>query len=444
MAMRMAVHEHDKHELVLVDGEGQIVSVGRAIARRLRDRSGTYRLLPGPDGLLLFRREAASGGGAKVILSGEIGGPLGAVEMLQVIASTHLKGELVVVTGDVQRSIFLESGIVRMATSTEPSERLGEILSRFGVVGAEEIQKAMLDVGPEQRLGQILVDRGFLKQTDLYHYLQKQVEEIVYATTLVGSGVFMLLEGFASERWPAQVHLPAQAVLMESVRRMDELAYFRQRIPSSRVIPRAKTDGRAEGMDPEDRAFLALCDGTRTLEEVARLSALGEFEATKRLFHLLQKGAAETGGAPADEGERVGKLVDGFNDILAEILATAAATGRAEETREFLSTFLSGWGSYRELYEGAGPSEAGRFDRDRILGNLAAAQVSSRLEYLYQAFNEYLCFALFAAGSVLRRDEEKKLSKRIEDLLAQIRANQIDPSERRSDPGAEAKRPSGP
>lgn len=419
----MAVLEHDKHELVLVDGEGQIVSVGRAVARRLRDRSGTYRLLPGPEGLLLLRREGASSNGAKVILSGELGGPLGAVEMVQVIAATHLKGELVVVTGDVQRSIFLEAGVVRMATSTEPAERLGEILSRFGVVKPEDIQKAMLDVGPEQRLGQVLVDKGFLTQTDLYHYLQKQVEEIVYATTLVTSGVFMLLEGFASERWPAQVHLPAQGLLMESVRRMDELAYFRQRIPSGHVIARAKVDGRAEGFEPEDRAFLALCDGSRTLDEVARLSALGEFEATRRLFYLLQKGAAELGPAMADEGERVGKIVDGFNDILAEILSTAASTGRAEETREFLSTFLSGWGSYRELYEGAGPGESGRFDRDRILANLAAAQVSSRLDYLYQAFNEYLCFALFAAGSVLRRDEEKKLSKRIEDLLAQIRAS---------------------
>lgn len=418
----MAVLEHDKHELVLVDGEGQVVSVGRAVSRRLRDRAGTYRLLPGPDGLLLLRREGAAGGGARVVLSGELGGALGAVEMLQVIASTHLKGELVVVTGDVQRSLFLEGGIVRMATSTEPAERLGEILSRFGVVSSEEIQKAMLDVGPEQRLGQILVDRGFLTQTDLYHYLQKQVEEIVYATTLVSGGVFMLLQGFASERWPAQVHLPAQALLMESVRRMDELAYFRQKIPSVKVIPRAKSDGRAQGFEPEDRAFLALCDGTRTLDDVARLSALGEFEATKRLFHLLKEGAAELGGAPADEGERIGKLVDGFNDILAEILSTAAATGRAQETREFLSTFLSGWGSYRELYDGAGPSESGRFDRDRILANLRSAQVSSKLDYLYQAFNEYLCFALFAAGSVLRRDEEKKLSKRIEDLLAEIRS----------------------
>ena len=74
------------------------------------------------------------------------------------------------------------------------------------------------------------------------------------------------------------------------------------------------------------------------------------------------------------------------------------------------------------LYEGAGPSESGRFDSYRILGNLEGVRVSSKREYLYHAFNEYLCFALFAAGSVLRRDEEKKLSKRIEDLLGQIRA----------------------
>ena len=418
----MAVEEHDRHEIVLVDGEGQIVSVGRAVARRLRDRAGAYRLLPGPDGLVLLKREGAGESTSRVVLSGELGGALGAVEMIQAVASIHQKGELVVVTGEVRRSLFVEAGVVRMATSTEPSERLGELLVRCDVLSAEDLGKAMRDVGPEQRLGQVLVERGFLTQPDLYHWLQRQVEEIVYATTMVPGGTFLLIEGFASERWPAQVHLPAQALLMEGVRRMDELAYFRQRIPSVQAIPRPKDGIGLEGLEEDDREFLSLCDGARTLAEIARISALGEFEATKRLFHLMQRGAAEIGGGGTDETEHVGKLVDGFNDILAEILSTAAATGRAEETREFLSTFLSGWGSYRELYEGAGPSDAGRFDRDRILANLGSAQVSSRRDYLYQAFNEYLCFALFAAGSVLRRDEEKKLSKRIEDLLEQVRA----------------------
>jgi len=418
----MAVEEHDRHEIVLVDGEGQIVSVGRAVARRLRDRAGAYRLLPGPESLVLLEREASGAAANRVVLAGQLGGSLGAVEMIQSLSSMHIKGELLVITGEVRRSLFLEAGVVRMATSTEPSERLGELLIRCDVISALDLGKAMQDVGPEQRLGQVLVDRGFLTQTDLYHWLQRQVEEIVYATTMVPGGTFLLIEGFASERWPAQVHLPAQALLMESVRRMDELAYFRQRIPSVQAVPRPKEGIGLDGLEEDDREFLALCDGVRTLAEIARVSALGEFEATKRLFHLMKRGAAELGGGGADETAHVGKLVDGFNDILAEILTTAAATGRAEETREFLSTFLSGWGSYRELYEGAGPTDSGRFDRERILANLGSAQVSSRRDYLYQAFNEYLCFALFAAGSVLRRDEEKKLSKRIEDLLEQVRS----------------------
>ena len=60
---------------------------------------------------------------------------------------------------------------------------------------------------------------------------------------------------------------------------------------------------------------------------MTRPDSFGEFEATKRLFHLLKTAAAELTGATPDESERVGKLVDGFNDILAEILSTAAATG---------------------------------------------------------------------------------------------------------------------
>jgi hypothetical protein len=118
---------------------------------------------------------------------------------------------------------------------------------------------------------------------------------------------------------------------------------------------------------------------------------------------------------------RLGAVVDDFNEVLAEILRATADAGKVGEATDFMETFLGAWGSYRELFTGAGPSVDGRFDKGKILENLAVAPVDNRAELLFHAFNEYLCFALFSAGSLLKRGEEQRLTRRINDLLARLK-----------------------
>jgi hypothetical protein len=412
----------DVAQTIVIDADGQIAHVGRAIERRLRDRPGRYVLVPGPRGLLVLRQvEPATRAGPRVLLAGEISGPMGAVEVMGLVSSTQWKGELDLLSGDVRRAVFFEGPVVRMATSTHPAERLGEILIRFGIVSREDVEEALRRVSPERHLGQVLVESGKLTQAELFEQLKRQVEEIVYAALQVRQGTFELTEGFGAHAMHVTLHVAASHLLMEGVRRIDEMQYFRARIPDSGAIPVRHAPKPGAKIDAQGERVLAVVDGLHTIADIARETGLGEFEATRSVYHLLQGGFVELGSGPPPDAERMGAVVDDFNEVIAEILKTADAAGKIAEATDFLQTFLGAWGSYRELFEGAGPGPDGRFERARILQNLSAAPVDNRAELLHHAFNEYLCFALFSAGSLLKRADEQRLGRRINDLLARLK-----------------------
>jgi hypothetical protein len=412
----------DAQQTLRVDPEGRIDEIGRAVERRLRDRPGRYVLVPGPRGLLVLRQiEPPTAGGPRVLLAGEIAGEMGAVEVLGIVSSTQWKGELDLVSGSVRRSIFFEGPVVRWATSSHPSDRLGEILIRAGVASRQEIEAALAKVSPDRHLGQVLVESGRLTQAELFEQLKHQVEEIIYAAMQTREGTFQFVEGFGTQSLHVTVHIAASHLLMEGVRRMDEMQYFRARIPDSSVIPVRHAPKAGAKIDANGEKVLSTVDGLHTLADIARETGLGEFETTKTLYHLLQGGFVELGSGPPPDGIRMGAVVDDFNEVLAEILRATAEVGKVGEATDFMETFIGAWGSYRELFAGAGPNPEGKFDRAKILENLAVAPVDNRSELLYHAFNEYLCFALFSAGSLLKRGEEQRLTRRINDLLARLK-----------------------
>ena len=79
------------------------------------------------------------------------------------------------------------------------------------------------------------------------------------------------------------------ALLLDGLRRMDEMERFRARIPGSDARPR-RTGKDLASVEPGAREIVDLSDGKCTLGEIAARTALGEFETTKAVFKLLDSG----------------------------------------------------------------------------------------------------------------------------------------------------------
>jgi hypothetical protein len=402
---------------VVVGEDGSIVPKRPEVAAALRTKAGFYQVMPSSADLVLMRRVGA--GSSRVVLSGQIIERGTLLEMVQFIATAGWVGELVVVDGDVRRAMLFDGGTVILATSNSPGERLGEVLYRHGALTRAQFEEAMALLSSTRRLGDIVVQKGWIKPNDLYGMLQTQVREIVFSALAVASGQFFFARGLDAASVPVRVNLSCGALLMEAVQRIDEWAYFREKIPDNAVVPVAVAGKSADG-DASAEKVLAVIDGLRTLDEISRTTGLGEFEATKALFALLQSGAAQIRKANSPRAQ-LEEHLEGFNAVLLDIHRTVDSAGVGEGARATLAMFLQGGGAFDVLFANAGPRADGSFDTAMLLVNLQRIHTDDPARVVQQALHDYVAFALFAAGSVLRRDDHQVLARRVQQQLTAIR-----------------------
>jgi hypothetical protein len=406
-----------------IDERGEVLPLTDAARSAISLRHGLWRFAPSHDGVLLLERVSSDVDGDRVALAGSIV-DAGLLDVLSFLHGAKRSGSLTVVSGDVCKAVLFENGNVVSAMSNREEDRLGEMLYRYGKLSPDEIRSALQEVGGTRRLGKVLVDRGLLNSHDLWNFIRKQVEEIVFSLLVLTEGTFYFSVPGQPDHFPAHVPMSSQALLMEGVRRADELRYFRQLIPSSRQVVEALWP-RPEGLrlDPHDEAVLAAVTAPVTVADLARASRVGEFEATKAVFHLLRAGAlrkVEDEGTPASAEARLDALISTFNEIFREIYAAIERRGGAEQFRQGLAAFLSAHG-YPELFDGVALDPTGELSRSALLANLAKAKTDTKADYLYAGLNELLFFEIFEAREMLGNDEEQELMRRVNALFQRLR-----------------------
>jgi hypothetical protein len=412
-----------KAELVRIDNRGEAHPIGAVASQRLRARAGTYRMLPSPEHVVFMRYTGEDGrrdaeDGAIVRLSGEVTAPGALCDILALLGQTGWRGELVVLDGDDVRSVFFDQGNVVGAITNVEAERLGSVLYRYGVLDEPSRDRIMEQVRAGKRFGQGAIELGVLSQEQIYKYISKQVDEIVFATLTVDDGTFFFLDGFDESRLASRHTVSANALLMDGVTRMDEMRYFRQKIPSAEHVP-VKHDGRGNPDGEYQPAYSAI-DGRSSVGEIGRVSGLGEFEITKQLYGLVQSGHVSIHPPRAAGGPTA--LVAAANGALTAIYRAAAAAGRAEEVRSGLSSFAVGSGVYDILFRNAGPDQSGALDADEVAHNSAVvAGGADPNNILKQMLHEYVAFALFSAGAALGSSAEADLTKQVGPALASLK-----------------------
>jgi hypothetical protein len=401
-----------------IDATGTIHPLGRHASQELRRRTGEWRLLAAPGELLVAVR--AGGSSRPLRLAGEVRTPGALCDVVALIAQGSWGGELVVHDGSNVRSIFFEHGNVVGASTNLETERLGEILWRFGAITRSQLEEAVRTAEKTgKRLGEAAVDLDFVGPEELFQMMARQVEEVFYAAVHVSSATFYLFDGFDGSRLARRQKLSAAALLMEAARRMDELRFFREKIPSDAWIPVPATVVAGKKPPPELSELLAQCDGRRSVAEIGRRIGQLEFEVTQGIFQLVTAGFV-TVAAPRPEGAAA--IVDAFNVALLEVHRVCDAAGKGRELRAGIEQFANGAGVFMPLFSGAGPLEDGTLRGERLARNvLALAGEDDPDAWLGQQLFEYAGFALFHAGSLLPREVEGSLNARVAEVLAPFR-----------------------
>jgi Domain of unknown function (DUF4388) len=214
-------------------------------------------------------------------------------DLLNFLHQGRHTGVLLVRSIGAERAVALIEGNVAWGASTSPAERVGELICKMGLVDratVQEVLRAQAQSGQRARLGQALIQRGLISPQDLSRALRHQSVEIFLGLLVLDEGEFVLLRGCDAKRLPVTLGMDTEALLLDGLRRLDEMVVFRSRVPGLHVTPRSTGKALAGNEVEGARTVLPLCDGARSVAQIAIETALGEFETMRAIYKLLGSG----------------------------------------------------------------------------------------------------------------------------------------------------------
>ncbi len=408
--------------LLDIDPHGRVAPAGDDARRALADRAGRFALLPSAPDLLVARRAPAAGGASgrpRVTVCGDLAGfPI--ADFIAFIHQSRLSGLLTVASAGAERAVAFKDGEVRSAQSSVAGERIGEVAVKLGFVSEAQVAAAQASQRP---LGKALVEQGAISANDLWKCFHEQVTAVFHAILLTPEGVFWLLDEEAGDRPGAPLSVSTQSLLMDGIRRIDELSLFKARIPGPGAFLRRREPKRPVSLRPVEQQLLDLVDGRRTVGEIATAAHLNDFDATKILYHLAEAGWVEAVADPASPPAgtptaRLEAVAAGHGALLKVVAAALPAPARPAFLESVRAHLADPAAPFAPLFRGLAPAADGGVDEAALLANLAALAgpglppvEAARL--LGDGLRELLFFYLFLAGERIPREADEALGAQV-------------------------------
>jgi hypothetical protein len=232
-------------------------------------------------------------------------------DILQLISTGKKTGVLQILRANCAKKLYFRGGNIITAAS-HPStieERLGQVLTRKGLLSPEDLDKALKKhKSSGKRLGQVLIETGLLERAVILDSLRAQVEEVVYSVFAWTEAEFRFLDDEVPDPMQILVDLNTMSVMMEGARRFDEYAEVAHDLPPGETILRMCPVPRLEQpsivLSADDVEILAAVDGERSLMEILTTASNGEYSASKSLHKLVQSKLVEPCPTAAERGRR--------------------------------------------------------------------------------------------------------------------------------------------
>lgn len=224
-------------------------------------------------------------------------------DIIQLLAMGRKTGCLTVTDRSNFGYVYFRSGRVVYASVLNRPDRLGELLVRNGAITRQHLAEAMEAQSQDRgaRLGELLVRVGILEEETLSRFIRMQIEEAIYHLFTWNQGSFHFDPGQVPDESELYlVDLPAENLLLEGARRVDEWGLIEKKVPSFDVVFSLVKDPQEDPdveLTDHQRRILPLLDGVRTAGDLVHESGLVEFDVGKALFGLIQAGFVERSGS---------------------------------------------------------------------------------------------------------------------------------------------------
>jgi hypothetical protein len=231
-------------------------------------------------------------------------------DMFRLLASGSKTGTLHVEGAHGEGVVCFRNGEVLYASAHDGVEPAGKRLVRAGIISEKQLRQALglMKIQKKdkatRRLGQILVDEGYIDSDVLEEYIRGQIADALFDLMRWDEGSLRFESDEAYPEADLGISVPIDAVLADSERRLELWNRIKDKIPSmdTRFAMSADPGQKPADIHLKPREWMLLCylHGSRSVGELVELTGYNDFETAKVLYGMYAGGLIEKVG-PAGE-----------------------------------------------------------------------------------------------------------------------------------------------
>lgn len=231
----------------------------------------------------------------------------GVVDLIDLLTRRKRSGRLAVKVAGQEVFLFFERGALCHVTSTDITLRLGRMLVRQSMIDTPQLLEALhlqSESTPKRPLGAVLIERGWITESDLARCLEDQSIEVLSRAMTDENGMFVFDGGLVHTQPPDAKPLNALALLEYAQERSEALAKLREQLPAPGaplfIAPGAFNDpSLADRVSTSESMVInVLRGGPKSFAELATHLALDELSLGVAVITLIVGGTIVTAVSP--------------------------------------------------------------------------------------------------------------------------------------------------
>ncbi len=252
-------------------------------------------------------------------------------DLIWALSRAQQTGVLKVRRENTTKTLYVQQGRIVFAASSDPNDRLGEMLLRRGTVTIEQLEEGLTRLDTGKRLGTLLVEAGSLTAEQLVDAVLDQVKSVVLDLLTWERGEYDFAQGHLPTHEAITLQMKTSELLLEAIRNIHSFSRIRRSVgPPRHVFELAEDWAEARealNFAEGERLLLdSLVDGPRSVEALCHEVFLSNFEIYRTLWAFKVLGLIVDGETSAGDSDAPveGKLE---RTSLAELLLSISRKG---------------------------------------------------------------------------------------------------------------------
>ncbi len=218
-------------------------------------------------------------------------------DLLTMISERKRSGRLAVKAGGDEIALYFEDGNLVRVTSGDIALRIGRMLVRQGLIDTTRLLEALhvqAEAGRNVPIGEVLMRKGWITESDLQHCLEEQSIEVLSRVMSSGPGIFTFDAGLKVDGGAELTPLEPMALLKIAEERTAGLTLLQGQLPGHLTpiflnMPAAElAEAQLSFGAPEGIVLNVLRSGPKTYPELSAQSALDDLTLGVAVITLLE------------------------------------------------------------------------------------------------------------------------------------------------------------